>query len=107
MIINWVAAKAQQFLPVQDAEIDELSVDFDFALSAEIMDLLYLYGQSNDGMEAGEVADDCMNAESGIAFGVESESSEEAVADENQQVEAVEVAVMSIFALDEHELALA
>jgi len=41
MIINWVAAKAQQFLPVQDAGLDELSINFDFALSAEIMGLLY------------------------------------------------------------------
>ena len=41
MIIDWVTAKAQQFLPVQDAGLDELSVSFDFALSAEIMALLY------------------------------------------------------------------
>ena len=41
MIIDWVTAKAQQFLPVQDAGLDELSVSFDFALSSEIMGLLY------------------------------------------------------------------
>lgn len=41
MVINWVATKAQLFLPVEDTELDELSVNFDFALSAEIMELLY------------------------------------------------------------------
>ena len=41
MIINWIAAKAQLFLPAQDAGLDELSINFDFALSAEIIDLLY------------------------------------------------------------------
>ena len=51
MIINWVATKAQQFLPVQDAGLDELNVSFDFALSAEIMDLLY--AQNDDCMDAG------------------------------------------------------
>ncbi len=45
MIINWLAAKAQQFLPVQDAAVDELSVSFDFALSAEIAGLLYAQNQ--------------------------------------------------------------
>lgn len=69
MIINWLAAKAQQFLPVQDAELDELSVSFDFALSAEIMGLLY-----------------AKNAES--------------LQDEY-------TTVITQFALDEHELALA
>lgn len=43
MIINWLAAVAQQFFPVEDAGLDEheLSISFDFALNAEIMDLLY------------------------------------------------------------------
>ena len=43
MIINWLAAVAQQFLPVEDAGLDEheLSISFDFALSGEFMDLLY------------------------------------------------------------------
>jgi hypothetical protein len=43
MTINWLAAVAQQFLPVEDAGLDEheLSISFDFAPSAEIMDLLY------------------------------------------------------------------
>lgn len=107
MIINWVAAKAQQFLPVHDTGLDELSVNFDFALSAEIMELLYLYGQSNGGMDAGAVADDCINAESGIASGTSTESSEGIVAGARQQVEAAEAAPLSRFALDEHELALA
>lgn len=107
MIINWVAAKAQQFLPVQDAGLDELSVNFDFALSAEIMELLY--AQNDDCMEAGgraaqgAVADDGMEAGGGSVI----ESSDGAVTEASQQVEAAEVAVMSEFALDEHELALA
>ena len=37
MIINWIAAKALPYLSIDDAELDELSVNFDFALSAEIM----------------------------------------------------------------------
>jgi hypothetical protein len=41
MIINWVTTKAQQFLPEQDAGLDELNVSFDFALSPEMMALLY------------------------------------------------------------------
>jgi hypothetical protein len=41
MIINWFATKAQQLFLVQDTEPDELSEDFDFALSAEMMALLY------------------------------------------------------------------
>jgi hypothetical protein len=41
MIIDWVTAKAQQFLPEQDAGLDELNVSLDFALSPEIMELLY------------------------------------------------------------------
>jgi hypothetical protein len=41
MIINWVTTKAQQFFPEQDAGLDELNVSFDFALSTEIMELLY------------------------------------------------------------------
>lgn len=41
MITNWVAAAAELLSPRQYAETDELSVDFDFALSAEIMDWLY------------------------------------------------------------------
>lgn len=41
MIINWLAAKALPYLTRDDAELDEFSVDFDFALSAEIMAMLY------------------------------------------------------------------
>ncbi len=79
MIINWVAAKAQQLLPAQNAGLDELS--FDFALSAEVMDLLYA---KNDG---------CM------APG--------AVAEAGQQDEAANMNGIIRVALDEHELALA
>ena len=95
MIINWVATKAQQFLPVPDPGLDELSVNFDFPLSAEIMDLLYAQN------------DECMDAGGRIASGTATESNEGAVAGASQQVEAAEVVVMSEFALDEHELALA
>ncbi|MEY3879913.1 MAG: hypothetical protein RIQ94_708 [Pseudomonadota bacterium] len=41
MVITWVTTKAQQFLVAEDAELDALSVNFDFALSAEMLDLLY------------------------------------------------------------------
>ncbi|MFU8788009.1 MAG: hypothetical protein ACNA7G_03210 [Methylobacter sp.] len=41
MIINWLSAKALPYLMIDDAEPDELSVDFDFALSTEIMAMLY------------------------------------------------------------------
>ena len=49
MIINWVATKAQQFLTKQD---DELNASFDFALSPEMMDLLY--AQNDNCMDAGQ-----------------------------------------------------
>ncbi|MFZ2406449.1 MAG: hypothetical protein WAW41_15040 [Methylobacter sp.] len=47
-MINWVTEKAQQFLPAQDTELDEheLSIGFDFALSAEIMELQYASQQA-------------------------------------------------------------
>jgi hypothetical protein len=77
MIINWVTAKARQFLPGQDAGLDELNVSFDFALSPEIMDLLYAQN------------DDCMDA---------------AVAEAGQPAE--DAAAITQFELDEHELAL-
>ncbi len=54
MMINWAVAKVQQFLPIVDAGLDELSVSFDFALSAEVMDLLYA---KNDGCMAATVPD--------------------------------------------------
>lgn len=41
MMINWLAAKAELFFPVPEAGLDELGVNFDFALSAEIVDWLY------------------------------------------------------------------
>ncbi|HEY8034909.1 MAG TPA: hypothetical protein VIF37_04915 [Methylobacter sp.] len=80
MIINWVAEKTQQFLTAQDTSLDELSVNFDFALSAEIMSLLYAQN------------DECMDA------GVTTEA---ALQDEVSSV------TLPQFALDEHELALA
>ncbi len=46
MIINRLTALAQQFLPEQNAEPDELSVNFDFALSAEMLDVLYAQNQA-------------------------------------------------------------
>lgn len=48
MIINWLAEKAQQFLPTQDTGLDEheLSLSFDFVISAEIMDLQYASQQA-------------------------------------------------------------
>ncbi len=79
MIINWMATRVQQFLAVQDAGLDELNISFDFALSPEIMNLLY---EKNDG---------CMDAE--------------AVVEADQQAE--DAAAITQFALDEHELALA
>lgn len=85
MIINWLAAKAQQFLPAQDAGLDELSVSFDFALSAEIMDLLSVQN------------DDCMDAGGRATQG--------AVAEAGQQPEAA--TAIKRFILDEHEQALA
>lgn len=42
MIINWLTTKAQQFSTAQNVELDELNVGFDFALSPEIMNLLYV-----------------------------------------------------------------
>lgn len=55
MIINWVAAKAQQLLPVQDTGLDEFSANFDVALSVEIRH--FLYAQNDDCMDAGAVAE--------------------------------------------------
>lgn len=56
MIINWLTAKAQQFLPTDDAELDELSSTFDFALSDEIMGLLYAHNQQSPQAETAESA---------------------------------------------------
>jgi len=81
MIINWFAAKAQQFLPGQEAGLDELSTSFDFALSSEIMNLLYAQN------------DECHNA------GV--------IAEDERQARDANATDMTPFALDEHELALA
>ena len=81
MIIDWVTTKAQQFLPEQDAGLDELNVSFDFALSPEIMDLLY--AQNDDCMDAG------------------------AVAEADQPTEDLNTTAITHFELDEYELALA
>lgn len=81
MIINWVATKAQQFLAVKDADFDELNINFDFALSPEIISLLYAQNDDNLNVE-GRATD------------------EEA----DQQIEEIEAPA---FTLDEHELALA
>ncbi len=86
MIINWVATKAQLFLPEQD---DEFNVGFDFALSSEIMNLLYTQN------------DHCMEARDRAAM-------QGAIAEFGQQ-DAVDANATFIteFVLDEHELALA
>lgn len=41
MITNWIAEKTQPFLPISADELDELTVSFDFALSPEMMAMLY------------------------------------------------------------------
>ncbi|WP_340121098.1 hypothetical protein [Methylobacter svalbardensis] len=81
MIINWVAAKTQQLLPAKDARLDELNVSFDFALSPEVMNLLF--AQNDDCMDAG------------------------AVAETRQLAEIAGATTISGLELDEHELALA
>ena len=81
MIIDWVAAKMQYFLPEQNAGIDEFS--FDFALSPEMMGLLH--AQNEDGTDT---------------------AAQEADAEAGQQDQTDMIAIMQ-FALDEHELALA
>jgi hypothetical protein len=82
MIIDWVAAKVQYFLPEQNAGIDEFN--FDFALSPEIMGLLH--AQNEDGMDtAVQIADD-------------------AEAEKQYQTDMIAI---TQFALDEYEMALA
>ena len=49
---NWVTAKTRQDLPAYDTELDELSVNFDFALSAEILDLLYAQNAAGQRRQA-------------------------------------------------------
>lgn len=91
MIINWVATKAQRFLAVQDAGLDEPNVGFDFALSPEMMNLLY--AQNDACMDAGDRTPTL--GDSG------------AVAEAGQQTEDLNAATITQFVLDEHELALA
>jgi hypothetical protein len=98
MIFDWVAAKAQHFLPAQNIGLDELSVSFDFALSPEIMGLLHA---QNDGLEAGGTG------EEGSPLGQRSTATHGAVAEAGQQDQAANMATLTQLALDEHELALA
>ena len=92
MIINWVTTKAQQFLPEQDAGLDELNVSFDFALSPEIMDLLY--AQNDDCMDAGGRAPTVGLGDAGAVAGMQ------------QLAEDADATAITQFELDEHELAL-
>ncbi|MGZ5576962.1 MAG: hypothetical protein ACXWEV_08770 [Methylobacter sp.] len=110
MIINWVTTKAQQFLPGQDAGLDELNVSFDFALSPEIMDLLYA---QNDGCMAatapGSLAafPPSMEVRSGGSVPtVGALGDAGAVAEADQSAEDAEAAAVIRFELDEYELAL-
>ncbi|MDO9270638.1 MAG: hypothetical protein Q7T96_16155 [Methylobacter sp.] len=118
MIINWVTTKARQFLPVQDAGFDEFNVSFDFALSPEIMNLLF--AQNDDCTDAGgttpwmgeveqrmeqlpramhgAIADDCMDAGGRATQGAGAET--------GRQVEDANATAVTQFALDEYELAL-
>jgi hypothetical protein len=99
MIINWAAAKAQQFLPIQDTELDELSVSFDFALSAEMMGLLY--AQNDACMDAGGTTPRMEEVEQ------LPRATQGTVAETVQQAEAADSTEITQVALDEHELALA
>jgi len=85
MIINWMASKTQLFLPEQD---DEFYLGLDFALSPEIMGLLYAQN------------DDCTDAE-------EKGVTQHAIAEPVQQETEYADAFIAQFELDEHELALA
>lgn len=98
MIIDWVAAKAQHFLPAQNTGLDELSVSFDFALSPEIMGLLYA---QNDDVDAGGTTPRMGRVESRLEQ--RSIATQEAVAEAGQE----DQAAITRFTLDEHELALA
>lgn len=99
MVINWVTAKAQQLLPVQDAELDELNANFDLALSVEIRG--FLYAQNDDCMDAGGTPPRMGEIEQ------RRERLPEAVAEARQQAEIAGATTISRLALDEHELALA
>lgn len=98
MIINWVSEKAQQFISAQDTGLDELSVNFDFALSAEIIGLLY--AQNNGFMNAeGTLSEDGKDR-------IAPETAIESNAEATLQDEVNDVSLPQ-FVLDEHELALA
>lgn len=99
MIIDWVAAKVQYFLPGQNAGLDELSTFFDFALSPEMTDLLYA---QNDGrMDAKGTRPWLEGIESKLDQ--RSMATQEAVAEEEQ---ADQPANIPPFSLDEYEQAL-
>lgn len=103
MIINWVAAKAQQFLPVQDVDPDELSVNFDFALSAEMLGLLH--AQNDDGMDTGGTTPRTREVESHLEQ--QSTAAQGTVAEEDRQDQQTNAIIITRVTLDEHELALA
>ncbi|MDO9168287.1 MAG: hypothetical protein Q7U18_04220 [Methylobacter sp.] len=94
MIINWVAAKAQQLLLAQDTEIDEFSANFDVALSVEIRRFLYT---QNDG---------CTDAGGTTPWIEAVEQRREQLPRAPQQAEIANVTTLAQPALDEHELAL-
>ncbi|MGZ4971018.1 MAG: hypothetical protein ACXV8O_17140 [Methylobacter sp.] len=82
MIIDWMASKTQLFFPEQD---DEFYLGLDFALSPEIMNLLYAQN------------DDCVDA-----------ATQQLIAEPAQQeAEEDADAFIAQFELDEYELALA
>lgn len=110
MIINWVATKAQQFLAVQDAGLDELNGSFDFALSPEIMNLLYAQNAGSIEGRSGSTTPRIGEVESRLeqrARAPKVGDAAGAVAEAGQQAEDVTATAITQFALDEHELALA
>ncbi|MGR9014698.1 MAG: hypothetical protein ACU83U_13755 [Gammaproteobacteria bacterium] len=134
MIINWFATKAQKLLPLKDADLDELSLNFDFALSAEITGLLYAKNDDcideKDRLTQGTIAnacldvvntapkiktiEQCMEQRSGVSTTAWRQEVEQhrrrlprAIVERHQQDEIVNETTISQFALDEYELALA
>lgn len=103
MIINWITTKTQQFLPAQTDETDELSVYFDFALSAEMLGLLY--GQDHACIDAEATTPGMRQVESSLRH--QSGATQDAVAEAGQQIKSAKVLANPYIALDEYELALA
>ncbi|MGZ5007068.1 MAG: hypothetical protein ACXWFI_04310 [Methylobacter sp.] len=85
MIIDWMAGKAQLFLPEQD---DEFYLGLDFALSPEIMNLLH--AQNSDSLAAEQE-------------GAQQQAFAEPVQQETEDADTF----IAQLELDEHELALA